>query len=118
MKCGVGWIMFVVAVLGLPAASIAAESGVAVVRGTATASTVEPLVAGIPTILRGQPAAASWRASTPPSPPEYEPPGWITTGGDTLWLVERQGDGIVGCWLQGSARAGETVIRCAHDTWR
>ena len=118
MRCGVGWIMIVVAGLGVPVAAVAAESGVAVVRGTATASAAAPSAVGLPAILRGRPAASPRRASTPPSPPEYDSAGWIATGGDTLWLVERQGDGIVGCWLQGSARAGETVIRCARDSWR
>ncbi len=115
MKCGVGWIAIVVAVLGLPAAA-AAQSGVAVVRGTASAA--ESSVVGFPTILRGQSAAQSWRAGTPSPPPEYDPYAWIAAGGDTLWLVERQGDRIVGCWLQGSSRAGETEIRCARDAWR
>jgi len=44
--------------------------------------------------------------------------GWIATGGETLWLVERGGGRVVGCWLQGSTQAGETDVRCGRGTLR
>ena len=100
---------FMVAGLGvLGAPAVAAETDVTVLRGTA--SNAE---SGRVTLLRGWPAGAPRKPATPA--PERDAPGWIATGGETLWLVERDGGEVLGCWLQGSTDADETdEIRCSR----
>ncbi len=101
-------------VLATPA--VAAESAVTIIHGAASGAASGQTAAGLPTVLRGWPPGAPRMAATPE--PKRDAPGWIATGGDTLWLVERGGGQVVGCWLQGSTRAGETEIRCGHGAWR
>ncbi len=96
-------------VLGAPA--VAAETGVTVLRGSASAADT-----GRVTVLRGWQAGSPRPAKAPP--PRRAAPGWIATGGDTLWLVERGGGRVTGCWLQGSTQAGETDILCGQGGLR
>jgi hypothetical protein len=96
-------------VLAAPAA--AAETGVTVLRGTASDTD-----SGKVTVLRGWQVGAKRPAKAPA--PRGAAPGWIATGGETLWLVERGGGRVIGCWLQGSTQAGETDIRCAQGGLR
>jgi hypothetical protein len=96
----------------------AAESGVTVVRGTAGNAAATKAVTGLPTVLRGIKASSPRRAKAPRRGSRSAASGWIATGGDTLWLVERQGGRIIGCWLQGSTQAGQTDIRCGRGGWR
>ncbi len=106
------------AVLGTPAVS--AETGVTVIRGSASDADSGPPadgpLAGLVTVLRGWPAGEPRRPATPT--PDSTAPGWIATGGDTLWLVERGGGRVIGCWLQGSTQAGETDVFCGQGGLR
>ena len=100
----------------LGTSAFAAETGVTVLRGTASDADSGPAAAGLVTVLRGWPAGAPRPAKAPAA---YRAgPGWIATGGDTLWLVERGGARLIGCWLQGSTEAGETDIRCGRAALR
>ncbi len=111
------WAATLVAGLALFAApAAAAETDVTVIRGTMSDTAAARQEAGLPTILRGWPAGAPRRAAAPE--PEPGPTRWIATAGDTLWLVERRGGRVVGCWLQGSGRVGVSNIRCRRGAWR
>ncbi len=111
------WAVIVVAGLGVLAApAVAAETEVTVIRGTTSDTAAGQAAAGLPTILRGWPPGARRLAAKPK--PKRDAPGWIATGGDSLWLVERGGGRVVGCWLQGSTQAGETDVRCGRGTLR
>ncbi len=113
---GIGkWAVIMVAGLGVLAAPAAAETGVTVLRGTAS-DAAAGADSGKVTVLRGWPAGAPDRAKAPP--PHRAAPGWIATGGETLWLVERGGGRVIACWLQGSTEAGETDIRCGRGGLR
>ncbi len=111
------WAVIVVAGLGVLAApAVAVETEIAVIRGTASdAASVQP-AAGLPTILRGWPPGARRLAAKPK--PKRDAPGWIATGGDSLWLVERGSGQLVGCWLQGSTQVGELDVICGRGAWR
>ena len=114
---GAKWTVIVVAGLGvLGAPAVAAETEVTVIRGTTSDAATDQLTAGLPTVLRGWSPGAPRRAPKPK--PKRHEPGWIATGGETLWLVERGGGRVVGCWLQGSTHAGETDVRCGRGTLR
>jgi hypothetical protein len=61
----------------------------------------------------------SGRSAEAPSPaPDSDGSGWIAVGGDALWLVERDGGRVIGCWLQGSTQVGRTNVRCGEGGWR
>ncbi len=111
------WAANVVAGLGVLAApAVAVETGITVIRGTASEAAADQPTAGIPTVLRGWPPGAPRRAPKPE--PKRNSPGWIATGGETLWLIERGGGRVVGCWLQGSTQVGETDVRCGRGALR
>ncbi len=111
------WTVIVVAGLGVLAApAVAAETGVTVIRGTTIGTAAGQAAAGLPTVLRGWPPGAPRRAPKPE--PKRDAPGWIATGGETLWLVERDGGRVVGCWLQGSTQVGEIDILCGRGALR
>ncbi len=115
MKSASTWAAALVAGLALFAApAVAAETDVTVIRGTMSDAAAPE--AGVATVLRGWPAGTPRPASA--AAPEPGPTNWIATAGDTLWLVERQGGRVVGCWLQGSGRVGVSNIRCRRGAWR
>ncbi len=117
MNGAIRWTAIMVVGLGVLAAPVlAAETAVTVIRGTASDTASLPASAGLPTVLRGWQAGSPRSAKAPA--PRRDSSGWIATGGDTLWLVERHGGRVIGCWLQGSTQAGETEIRCGHGAWR
>jgi hypothetical protein len=101
----------VIAGIGVLAGPAAAQTGVTVLRGTASDTD-----SGKVTVLRGWQVGAKRPAKA--RAPRGAAPGWIATGGETLWLVERGGGRVIGCWLQGSTQAGETDIRCAQGGLR
>ena len=110
------WAAIVVAGLGVLAApAVAVETGITVIRGTASEAASDQPTAGIPTVLRGWPPGAPRRAPKPE--PKRDAPGWIATGGESMWLVERGGR-VVGCWLQGSTQVGEIDVLCERGAWR
>ena len=111
------WTVIVVAGLGVLAApAVAVETGITVIRGTASKAASDQPTAGLPTVLRGW-APGSPRSVAKPKPKRVSP-GWIATGGDTLWLIERGGGRVVGCWLQDTTQVGETDIRCGRNILR
>ncbi len=117
IKCATKWAAITVAGLGVLAVSaVAAETGVTVIRGTASDAASGQPAAGLPTVLRGWPPGAPRRAPKPE--PKRDAPGWIATGGETLWLVERDGGRVVGCWLQGSTQVGEIDVLCGRGALR
>ena len=106
-----------IVVAGLLAApAIAATNGVTVIRGTVSDAGPSQPTAGLPTALRG------WAPGTPRAQPKPEPKRtksrWTTIGGDTLWFVERSGQRIIGCWLQGSTQVGGIDVRCGRTPRR
>ena len=109
--------VIVVAGLGVLAApAVAANTGVSVIRGTVgDTATGRPAAAGLPTVLRGWAPGAERVAAKPE--PKRDAPGWIATGGESMWLVERGGQ-VVGCWLQGSTQVGEIDVLCGRGAWR
>ncbi len=109
-------VAIVVAGLGVLAApAVAVESGVTVIRGTTSDTATGQAAAGLPTVLRGWPPGAPRRAPKPE--PKRDAPGWIATGGESMWLVERGGR-VIGCWLQGSTQVGEIDVLCGRGAWR
>ena len=113
------WAAIMLVGLGLAsAAATSAEATVTVLRGTAGKPGATQASAGMPTVLRGRQSGSPKSAETGKRRARRAASGWITTGGDTLWMVERRGGQIVGCWLQGSTQAGRTEIRCARRGWR
>ncbi len=115
MNGAIKWVV-VAGLVVLAAPAIAVESGVTVIRGTTSDTAAGQPAAGLPTVLRGWPPGAERLAAKPE--PKRDAPGWIATGGETLWLVERGGGRVVGCWLQGSTQAGETDVRCGRGALR
>lgn len=120
MKRAIHWSAIAVVGLGMVSAgaSFAADSGVTVLRGTPTQTAETKASAGEHIVLRGMPAERSQSAESRKSRSRQVASGWISTGGEALWLVERRGGTIVGCWLQGSTYAGRSEIRCARTRWR
>jgi len=117
MNGAITWAATVVVGLGVLAAPAAAEkSGITVIRGTMSDAVAGRAAAGLPTVLRGWPPGSPRSAAKPK--PKRVSPGWIATGGDTLWLIERGGGRVVGCWLQDSTQVGETDIRCGRNILR
>ncbi len=117
MNGTIKWAAIMVTGLGvLSTPAVAVESGVKVIRGPASDAASGKPAAGLPTVLRGWPPGAKRLAAKPE--PKRDAPQWISTGGDALWLVERDGGRVVGCWLQGSTQAGETDVRCGRGAWR
>ncbi len=117
MNGAIKWAAIVVAGLSVLAApAVAVETGITVIRGTVSEAASNQPAAGLPTVLRGWPPGAQRKAAKPK--PKRDAPGWIATGGETLWLVERGGGRVVGCWLQGSTQVGETDIRCSRGALR
>ena len=117
MNGAIKWAVIVVAGLGVLAApAVAVESGIKVIRGTTSDTAAGQPADGLPTVLRGWPSGAQRKAAKPE--PKRDQPGWVASGGETLWLVERGGGGLIGCWLQGSTQAGETDIRCKRGALR
>lgn len=111
------WAATLIAALALFAApAVAAQADVTVIRGTMSDAAAEQAAGGLPTVLRGWRAGAPRPAATPE--PEPGPTSWIAAGGDTLWLVERNGGRVIGCWLQGSGRVGVSNVRCGQGAWR
>ncbi len=96
--------------------AIAAETVVTVFRGTESGAAADQQQAGLPVVLRGMPVASRQPADT--QAPEPDGDGWTATGGEALWLVERDGGQVLGCWLQGSSQAGMTDVRCGEGVWR
>ncbi len=110
------WTVIAVAGLGVLAApAVAEKTGVTVIRGTTIGTAAGQAAAGLPTVLRGWPPGAPRRAPKPE--PKRDAPGWIATGGESMWLVERGGR-VVGCWLQGSTQVGEIDVLCERGAWR
>ncbi len=111
------WAVIVISGLGVLAApAIAGKSGVTVIRGTASDAKTDEPAAGLPTVLRGWPPGSPRSAAKPKQ--KRVSPGWIATGGDTLWLIERGGGRVVGCWLQDSTQVGEIDVLCERGAWR
>lgn len=119
---GIGkWAVIMVVGLGVPGAPVvAAETGVTVIRGAVSDTDSGPPaakpLAGLVTVLRGWPVGEPRRPAAPAL--DSAAPGWIATGGETLWLVERGGGRVIGCWLQGSTQVGETDVFCAQGGLR
>lgn len=116
MRRAIRWSAIPVLGLGmfLADAAVAADADVTVLRGMSAKTTAST---GAPTVLRGMPAGDSQAADAKKLRSRRVASSWISTGGDSLWLVESDGGGIVGCWLQGSGYAGRTDIRCARRGW-
>jgi len=92
------WAVVVVAGLGaLATPAVAAKTEVTVIRGTASDAASGQPGGGLPTVLRGWPPGAK-RVRAKPEP-ELQAAGGIATGGETLWLLERGGERMIGCWL-------------------
>ncbi len=110
------WTVIAVAGLGVLAApAVAEKTGVTVIRGTTSDAASGQLATGLPTVLRGWPQEAPRAAAEPE--PKRDAPGWIATGGESMWLVERGGR-VIGCWLQGSTQVGEIDVLCGRGAWR
>ncbi len=120
MNSAIKWAAIIAIGLGVVSlrAAAGAETGVTVVRGTPSKSAAAKTSAGLPTVLRGRQAGSSNSTATRKRRSRGAATGWITTGGETLWLVQRHGGRIVGCWMQGSTQAGQSEIRCARSAWR
>ena len=117
IKWSTRWAAIMVAGLGVVAApAVAAKTEVTVIRGTASGAASGQPAGGLPTVLRGC-LPGTKRVQAKPEP-EPQAPGWIATGGETLWLLERGGERMIGCWLQGSTQVGGIDIRCGRGALR
>ena len=117
IKCATRLAATVVTGLGVLATpAVAAQTEVTVIRGTASDTASGQPADGLPAVLRGWPPGAK-RAQAKPEP-KPGAPGWIATGGETLWLLEPGGERMIGCWLQGSTQVGGTDIRCGRGALR